>query len=142
MIAPYFALLVKEVGAEVNSLYRGEDAAAILHHYGKHTQAELYRELPPGTANPPGRSTHELRSDAVAYPGPLGRHLEWWQQGIDVNDSDVANMERAARRHGWELFQPYRAGVEFHHLNFRFRPKARGRDRLRIIALRRTLPRH
>ncbi len=142
MIAPYFALLVAETRATVNSIYRGEDAAAILHAHGHHTQAELYRELPPGTANPPGRSTHELRSDGVAYSGPVGRHLEWWQQGIDVNDSDVRRMIAAAERHGWHMWQPYHAGVEFHHLNFYHQPRARGWTRARIIRYRATLPRH
>jgi hypothetical protein len=141
MIAPYFALLAKEARATVNSIYRGSDAAAILHRHGKHTQAELYRTLPPGTANPPGRSTHELRSDGAAYAGPIGRKLEWWQQGIDVNDGDVERMMREARKHGWDLFQPYHSGVEFHHLNFRHRPVPRGATRARIILLRRTLPR-
>jgi hypothetical protein len=140
-IAPYFSLLAKWSNATVNSIYRGQDAAAILHAHGKHTQKELYETLPPGTANPPGRSTHELRSDGVAYPGPIGRVLEWWQQGIDVNDGDVENMITHAKRHGWDLFQPYKSGVEFHHLNFRRRPKARGWDRVQVIKLRATLPR-
>jgi hypothetical protein len=142
MIAPYFALLVKEAGATVNSIYRGNDAASLLHAHGKHTQAELYATLPRGTANPPGRSTHELRSDGVAYAGPIGRELEWWQQGIDVNDGDVRRMKACAEKRGWVLAQPYQAGVEFHHLNFRHRPVPRGVTRLRIIHLRRTLPRH
>jgi hypothetical protein len=141
MIGPYFALLAKEAKATINSIYRGSDAAWLLHRYGKHTQAELYATLPAGTANPPGRSTHELRSDGVAYGGPVGRHLEWWQQGIDVNDGDVRRMIKAAESHGWHLFQPYHAGVEFHHLNFYHKPVARRVARARIIYLRRTLPR-
>lgn len=141
-IAPYIALLVHDTGATVNSLYRGQDAEGILHAHGKHSQRELYATLPRGVANPPGRSTHELRSDGVAYPGPVGRQLEWWQQGIDVNDRDVARMIRAARARGWDLAQPYKAGVEFHHLNFRSRPRPKGpRTLAKLIQLRATLPR-
>jgi hypothetical protein len=142
MIAPYFALLVKDTGATVNSIYRGEDAAAILHRHGKHTQAELYRTLPAGTANPPGRSTHELKSDGVAYPRvPLGHGLEDWQEGIDVNDGDVGRMKARAAHYGWELKQPYKSGVEFHHLNFARRPTCKGLLRVHIIQIRATLPR-
>lgn len=140
-IAPYFSLLAKWSNATVNSIYRGQDAASILHAHGKHTQAELFATLPAGTANPPGRSTHELRSDGVAFPGPIGRQLEWWQQGIDVNDGDVENMILHAKRHGWDLFQPYKSGVEFHHLNFRSRPRPKGFDRVQIIHQRAILPR-
>lgn len=141
-IAPYIALLAQDCGARINSLYRGEDAKHLLHRHGKHSQGELYATLPRGTANPPGRSTHELRSDGVAYPGPIGRKLAWWQQGIDVNDRDVPRMKEAARRRGWELFQAYHAGVEFHHLNFARRPRAKGpRTLAKLIRLRATLPR-
>lgn len=139
LIAPYFALLVAEARATVNSIYRGQDAAAVLHRHGKHTQAEIHATYP-GISNPPGRSTHELRGDGVAYRTPVGAVLPWWCQGIDVNDGDVWPMIRAAARHGWELFQPYSRGVEYHHLNFRARPRPRGKDRLRIILLRRRLP--
>lgn len=142
LIAPYLAILARETRATINSIYRGQDAAHILHAHGHHTQAELYATLPRGTANPPGRSTHELRSDGVAYNGPIGRQLEWWQQGIDVNDGDVHRMIHAAWSHGWDLRQPYRSGVEFHHLNFHSRPQARGLTRARIIVMRSTLPRH
>lgn len=145
LIAPYIALLVNETGATVNSLYRGESAKSILHRHGKHTQGELYTMYLQGhgnPANPPGRSTHELRSDTVAYKGPLGRQLQWWQQGIDVNDSDVPKMIAAAKRHGWDLFQPYKSGSEFHHINFKSRPKPRNRrERLKIAMLRARLPR-
>jgi hypothetical protein len=141
-VAPYFALLAHEAGATVNSIYRGDDAKSILRAHGKHTQRELYDTLPPGVANPPGRSTHELRSDGVAYRGPIGRTLEWWQQGIDVNDGDVERMKEVAGWHGWHLFQPYRSGVEFHHLNFASQPHPRGTTRAKIIWYRKTMPSH
>lgn len=142
-LAAYIALLVEETGTTVNSLYRGDDAADILHRHHHHTQAEIYASSPPGVANPPGRSTHELRSDGVAYAGPIGRRLDWWQNGVDVNDVDVGRMKAAARSHGWELFQPYPSShVEFHHLNLKAIPHPPSlRTRLRLIRLRATLPR-
>lgn len=143
-LAPYLAILVEDTGAHINSLYRGDDkaAVAILHAHGHHTQRELYATMPPGVANPPGRSTHELRSDGVAYAGPVGRRLRWWQQGIDVNDGDVHNMIVAAARRGWALRQPYKAGIEFHHLNFARPPRPMGPATVRkIVRLRLTLPR-
>jgi hypothetical protein len=139
-IAPYIYLLCKWSNATLNSAYRGEDAKAILHAHGKHTQAEIHLELP-AISNPAGRSTHELFSDGVAFPGPVGRKLEEWQLGFDVNDGDVATMKLHAKRHGWELFQPYSRGVEFHHLCFKHRPIAKGFDRVQVIRLRTTLPR-
>ncbi len=140
-VAAYFALLLRETKAHVNSIYRGQDAAMLLHRYGQHTQAEIHR-MYPDISNPPGRSTHELRSDGVAYAGPIGRRIQWWGQGIDVNDSDVPHMIAAARRHGWSMWQPYRRGVEFHHLNFAQAPHPRNaRDRFNLLWLRARLPR-
>lgn len=136
-IAPVFETLVRETGAHVNSIYRGEDAAAILHRNHHQTQAEIYATYPPGVANPPGRSTHELFSDGVAYNVPQGHRLPAWCQGIDVNDGDVPAMIAAAKRHGWDLFQPYHAGVEFHHLNFRHEPKVKAAVKARHIVHRR-----
>lgn len=142
LIAPYFELLRKKSGATFNSIYRGDDAAWILRKHGKHSQRELYNTLPPGYANPPGRSTHELRSDGVAYPLPIGSRLDWWQQGIDVNDGDVERMKWEASRLGWHLFQPYRAGIEFHHLNFSHRPWPQNKwNRANLIRIRAFLPR-
>jgi hypothetical protein len=141
-LAPYIALLVKDTHAIVESIYRGEDARAILNAHGKHTQAQLFRELPRGMANPPGQSTHELRSDGVAYSGPVGRPLEWWEEGFDVRDEFVRAVEARARHYGWELKQPYKVGKEFHHLNFARRPTCKGLLRAHIIAIRAVLPRH
>ena len=140
-LAPYIEIIRRETDCAINSIYRGADAEAILHRHGKHSQAELYATLPAGVANPPGRSTHELRSDGVAYPGPIGRKLDWWQEGFDVNDSDVHRVIAAARKYGWVLRQPYNSGVEFHHLNFAKKPRPRTLKTLRkIVKIRRELP--
>lgn len=140
-IAPYLFLLFKEARATCNSIYRGEDAKAILHRHGKSTQAEIHQQLP-SISNPPGRSTHELRSDGVAFAGPVGRHLDWWQQGFDVNDNDTERVIRVAKKHGWKVFRPYARGVEYHHLCFHEPPKPYGAVmRARLVAIRATLPR-
>lgn len=148
-IGAYIAVAVNDAKATVDSIYRGADAEPILNRHGKHSQAQIFwtaehgnraqREamgLNPngGGANPPGQSTHELKSDAVAYPGiPKTHDLEWWMQGFDVNDADVLHVISAARKHGWKLFRPYRTQSEFHHLNFAARP-ARPRPGTRMWA--------
>ena len=124
---PVLRKLKAETGCTFNSIYRGEGARALLHRHGKHTQAELYQLFLAGQgapANPPGASTHELFSDAAAYPGvPRGERLRWWQCGLDVNDADVPKVIAAARRHGWHVFRPYSSASEAHHVNFRRRPR-------------------
>lgn len=143
-VAPYVALVLARAKQRANSIYRGEDAAVLLHAHGKHTQAELYATLPAGVANPPGRSTHELRSDGVAYRGPIGRRLARWQQGVDSGGNDHASklaIEEAAAHYGWAVKHPYVAGVEGHHWNFVKAPRPHSpRQLLQIIQLRRRLP--
>lgn len=119
---PILRKLEKETGANFESIYRGTDVEKLLERFGKHDQAWLYANMPPGVANPPGRSTHELFSDGVPYAGPVGRKLVWWQCGIDVNDADVDAVIAAAHKIGWTLFRPYGAGVEYHHVNFAHKP--------------------
>jgi hypothetical protein len=140
LIAPYIDIVTD--GATVNSIYRGEDAASILHAHGLHTQAEVFDLYGPGIANPAGRSTHELRCDGIAYGcSPVGGHLATWQVGFDVNDADVPAVIRHAHKLGWIVFQPYPGSrVEFHHLNFLARPSARGELRDKVRARRERLP--
>ena len=125
-ICPYIAVCVNDARAHVNSIYRGPEAEAILHKHGKRSQEELYRMFQAGKgapANQPGFSTHELKSDGVAYPQfPRGSSIPWWAQGFDVNDNEVYNVIAQGHKHGWFLWQPYPGGAEFHHLNFRNRP--------------------
>lgn len=143
-LAPYIAIVVNDAHATVNSIYRGKDAEALLNRHGKHSQAQLYAMYLNGTgapANQPGFSTHEQKSDGVAYTVPHGHDLGWWQVGFDVNDSDVDRCITAARRFGWILHRPYPSGSEFHHLNFKVQPHPTPRTALRILRLRATLPR-
>lgn len=117
---PILKKLKKETGCTFNSIYRGDDVASLLHKVGKHTQRELFEELPPGVANPPDRGTHILLGDGVV--GTLHEKLPWWKCGMDVNDADVPKLIAAAHRHGWKLYRPYPSGSEFHHLNFAQKP--------------------
>jgi hypothetical protein len=122
-LVPILTRILRESGAQLQSAYRGPDAATLLHRLGKHTQTELYNcwvRRQPGCnpANSPGHSTHELRSDGVAYAGPVGRKLAWWQVGLDVDNAHVARFIQTAARHGWKVHRPYPIGSEYHHVNF------------------------
>lgn len=140
-LAPVVTLILHESGATLASGYRGTDAEGLLAKCGKHDQAWLYAHLPPGQANPPGRSTHELRSDAVAYRGPVGRPLRWWQCGLDLDDAHVASFIARARTHGWIVTVTYPTSpVEYHHVNFRkppilYRAMKRGSRGPRVLRL-------
>lgn len=117
-LEPLLREIASEIGCSYNSIYRGTDARRLLEANGKHDQAWLYAHLPPGVANPPGRSTHELRSDGQAYAGPVGRRLRWWQCGIDLDDRHVAAFIRAASKRGWSAHVTYPgSAVEAHHVN-------------------------
>lgn len=122
-LAPILRVLKSRSGCTFTSIYRGTDSRDLLARCGKHDQAWLYANLPAGVANPPGRSTHELRSDGVAYPGPVGRPLKWWQCGIDMNDSGVSSFIRAAADLGYVATVTYpQSRVEYHHVNLRQNP--------------------
>lgn len=106
----------------------------IPERYGKLSQAALYagwiaHKLGFNPANPPGRSTHELRSDGVAYRGPVGRPLSWWQEGLDASLAD--QLRSVLARLGYDAFQPYKTGSEVHHTNFHISPVHHWRQRRR-----------
>ncbi len=137
-IAPYIAVITK--GSTVNSIYRGSDAADLLHKYGAHTQREIH-EMYPGISNPEGESTHDGHKGG-AYPGRPTDRAEWWMQGWDVNDGDVQRVIAAAGRRGWRVFRPYSRGAEFHHLNFAAPPRPQNiGQRIRLNLIRARLPR-
>jgi hypothetical protein len=143
-VAPYIYVILRDAGQTASSIYRGEDARALLHAHAKHTQTEIH-EMYPSISNPPGRSQHELRSDGVGNPGPVGRRLHEWEVGVDSGTDDRAareRIERAARRHGWEIHHPYSRGVEGHHWAMAKRPRPRNPKQLaRLVAIRARLPR-
>jgi putative peptidoglycan binding protein len=117
-------VLKKDTGCVYQSIYRGTDAADLLAQCGKHDQAWLYANLPAGVANPPGFSTHELKSDGVAYSIPRGSSIEYWMVGLDIDDSHVQSFIDAARKRGWVATITYPgSSVEYHHVNFRKEPE-------------------
>jgi hypothetical protein len=141
-IAPYVYLVLRDAKQTANSIYRGEDAKAVLHAHGKRTQAEIHRDLP-AISNPPGFSSHELRGDGVT--GPRGERLPEWAIGVDSGSDTQASMHAlaaAAGRRGWTIWHPYKRGVEAHHWSFRRRPRPRGPKQLaHLVAARARLPR-
>ena len=99
----------------------------VAERYGKLSQAALWagwvaHKLGFNPANPPGRSTHELRSDGVAYRGPVGRPLSWWQLGLDIEGA--GDLMIFLNRRGYSVRRPYRSNSERHHLNFTRNPRA------------------
>lgn len=143
-IAPYVYLVLRQAKQTASSIYRGQDAATLLHAHGKHTQAEIH-VMYPSISNPAGCSQHELRSDAAGNPGPVGRLLEDWQIGVDSGGDDWRSksaVEQAAHHLGWRVRHPYARGVEGHHWCFATQPRPRSlKQRAQIIRLRATLPR-
>lgn len=130
-LAPVLLRIKAATGCVYQSIYRGSDPKArkILDACGKHDQAYLYRmhgidPLHFAPANPPGQSTHELRSDGVAYRTVLPRRaLAWWQVGIDVDDAHVQAFIREAAREGYTATVTYPSSPrEYHHVNFRKKP--------------------
>lgn len=125
-VAPYIYLVLRQSGQFASSIYRGEDAKALLHRLGKRTQAEIHAAMP-SISNPAGRSQHECRSDGFANPGPIGRALHEWEVGIDSGTNDAAakaRIENAAAHFGWRARHPYSRGVEGHHWCFAVKPEA------------------
>lgn len=97
----------------------------VAERFGHQSQAALYAcwlARRPGClpANPPGRSTHELRSDGVAYRGPVGRPLFWWQMGLDVTEDQ--ELLRVLGRLGYRARHPYNSASEAHHINLTKNP--------------------
>lgn len=142
-IAPYVYLVLRKAGQSASSIYRGDDAKAILHAHGKHTQREIHAAMP-AISNPPGFSQHELRSDGVGNPKvPRGGKLEFWQVGIDSgtdSEKDKEAVRRAAVHFGWQIKHPYSRGVEGHHWCFALRPEPRNEgQRAELVSLRKRL---
>lgn len=143
-IAPYIYLVLRKAGQTASSIYRGEDAKNLLHSHGKHTQGEIHISLP-NISNPAGRSSHELRSDGVGYPGAVGSKLAPWEQGVDSGSNSPADQKRindAASFYGWHTLHPYTRGVEGHHWSFAQQPRPKGlKQRLLIARTRAKLKR-
>lgn len=140
-----------ETGATLNSCDRSQEAEPYLLRLGKMSQRQLYegwtKRLPGfNPANPPGFSTHERRNDGVAYPGPRGMPLRYWQVGMDWSSSE--EVIRAAARLGFTASRTYpRDAREYQHLNFRKEPRIRlpalerGSKGVRVARMARLLAR-
>jgi hypothetical protein len=143
LIAPYVEIIREDTGLPVASIYRGSDARAALHRHGLRTQAEIHRDMP-SISNPEGESMHDLHSDGVAKPGPVGRRLQAWEVGVDMGPNDEHSkrvIEAAARARHWVIYHPYSRGVEGHHWGFKKQPRPMGpRTMARVLYLRRSLP--
>lgn len=142
---PLLLTIKNETGCVYQSVYRGTDRNAAQYLTGappcsKHTQTWIYAHYPPGVANPPGRSTHELKNDGAAYAGWAGMPLHWWQCGIDIDDAHVASFIEHCARHGWHAHITYPTSrVEYHHVNLTkppritfFKPLKRGANGRRV----------
>ena len=149
-LAPAVKECLDASGASLNSAYRGEDAEHILNKYGKSSQAQLYYGYIQGKpgynpANPPGYSTHELRSDGVAYNIPRGWPLRYWMCGLDIGGAGAQAFVEAARKKNWVVTVTYPGNpYELHHVNFRkrpvlFRPMKKGQKRSAVKRLTKRL---
>lgn len=136
-VAPQVYMVLRRAGQFASSIYRGEDAKALLHAHGKHTQAEIHAMLPT-ISNPPGMSEHECRSDGVGKAGPVGRKLPGWQVGVDSggnSEHDKQAIAHAASSYGWKVEHHYSRGVEGHHWCFAGPPRPTKQTRKQIEKL-------
>jgi lysozyme len=117
------------------TLLRSDRREGVAERFGKRSQASLFRcfqraieigSCPPscaGSCNPanrPGQSSHEQRSDASAFPGPVGRELQWYELGLDV--SAAPELVDVLHRLGYAAHRPYSSPREAHHVNFQADP--------------------
>ncbi len=111
----------RKTGAWHGRLNSSDRRKGVAERYGHQSQAALYDGYihhRPGylPANPPGRSSHELRSDGNAvYGRPAGAVLPWYQLGLDVNDDQA--LVAALTRMGAHVTHPYLTRSEAHHIN-------------------------
>jgi murein L,D-transpeptidase YcbB/YkuD len=151
-LAPVIREIKARTGATLNSCDRSPEAEPLLLKCAppKMSQRQLFEGFKAGRpgfnpANPPGRSTHERRNDGVAYAGPVGMPLMWWQVGMDWQNSEA--VVRAAAALGYTATRTYPSNPrETHHLNFRKEPLVkvlpplkRGSKGVRVARMTKTL---
>lgn len=135
----------------ITSCLRTQDAVNWARSQGLQlsSQLELWNLAQSGRgnpANPPGYSTHECRSDGIAYSWiPRGMPLFYWMVGVD--NTNVALLRQRAAARGWIFTLTYPGSPrEGHHGNFRrepvlitFKPLARGSRGRRVGEMTRGL---
>lgn len=129
-IGPVVAHTSRVSGCGVTRMYAGQDAAALIHSVGLHTQQEVINMhaagIPGyGPANPVSRSTHCERNDGVAYPRlPAGAPLPKWGCGADLEIAKIGDfIATAAREHNIVTRTYPGAPGEAQHVNFRRAPR-------------------
>lgn len=124
------------VNFELNSADRREGVAE---RFGKMSQAKLFRCSQSCTAdcngncnpaNPPGFSSHELRSDGNAFYGARGKRIPWYKLGIDADNA--AGLRSWLNAHGYHVVRPYPDGREAQHFSFMRDPLPNLRKRGRL----------
>jgi hypothetical protein len=107
------------------------------YHTNIHSQKFLFEhQNDPGffPANPPGFSSHEVRSDGIGFYGPRGHAIPRYKLGIDAVQrpgGDAHSVVSWLNRHGYAARRPYVTASERHHLSFAKSPAAHARKRLR-----------
>lgn len=112
----------------------------VAEKYGKSSQAALYDGFVhhrPGyfPANPPGYSSHELRSDGSAvYHAARGHQIPDYMLGIDATsvgeNNSCTQLVNWLNAHGYSATRPYHTGSEAHHFIFTKSPATNARKRL------------
>lgn len=108
-------------GEWTGGLNSSDRRKGVAERYGHQSQAQLYDgwiHRRPGylPANPPGFSSHELRSDGnPVFRTTRGGALPWYMLGLDVTDDQ--GLVSALHRLGIDARHPYSSGSEAHHIN-------------------------
>lgn len=116
-------------GCSITRHAADQEAAALLHSIGQHTQAEvieLHNAGVPGygPANPVNGTTHNRYNDGRAYAfWPWGFRLPKWARGIDCNVGARDRFCEEARKEGLTITVTYPGAVgEAQHVNCRKQP--------------------
>ncbi len=135
------------VGKNPLAVFSADRREGVAERFGKMSQAALFRgwvQRRPGfnPANPPGRSSHELRSDGNwVYDRPAGATLPNYMLGLDVVcGSTAAPIVRWLNEHGYSAVCPYPDTREAHHMVFTRDPVKNARKRLQKYQHRTLIP--
>lgn len=124
----------------------GDRRRGVAEKYGHQSQFALYQgwlRRRPGyfPANPPGFSSHELRSDGSrVYHAARGHKIPDFMLGIDATShgesNSCAHLVHWLNTHGYHAVRPYSAGSEAHHFSFTKSPAHNARRRIAAENLR------